>query len=150
MTFWTSLPYPTPSSAAATAAMRANRRVDTKPERSLRSRLHAQGLRFRKDHPIAVPGLRIRADIAFTRWRVAVFVDGCFWHGCPDHGSQPKANSAYWAPKLQRNAARDRLVTDRLTAAGWTVVRVWEHVAVEEAAQVVRAAVESARSRSVG
>jgi DNA mismatch endonuclease (patch repair protein) len=138
----TPLPYPTPSSPAATAAMRANRRTDTRPERSLRSHLQAQGLRFRKDHLIEVPGLRVRADVVFTRRRVAVFVDGCFWHGCPDHGSLPKANPGYWGPKLERNVERDRLVNDRLLAGGWVVVRLWEHLPLNEAARLIYTALE--------
>lgn len=139
------LPYPTPSSAAATAAMRANRRADTGPERRLRSSLHALGLRFRKDYPVSAAGVRVRADIAFPRSRVAVFVDGCFWHGCPEHGCTPRANHAYWAPKLQRNADRDRLVNERLAAGGWRVVRIWEHTPLAEAARAVQAALEQAR-----
>ena len=87
---------PTPSSAAASATMRANRRRDTTPERILRSALHRLGWRFRVDLPVEVGGRRVRPDIVFTRRRVAVFVDGCFWHACPEHGQQPTANASYW------------------------------------------------------
>ncbi|MCB0867348.1 MAG: DNA mismatch endonuclease Vsr [Solirubrobacterales bacterium] len=73
------------------------------------------------------PDRLVKPDVVFTRQKVAVFVDGCFWHGCPEHGTTPKANSDYWKPKLERNMARDREVDFGLTAAGWTVVRVWEH-----------------------
>lgn len=134
--------YPHPSSPAVTAAMRANRRANTKPELALRSTLHARGLRFRKDHMIRVPtGVKVKADIAFTRARVAVFVDGCFWHGCPEHGNTPKANTHYWGPKLKRNRERDHHVTAALEADGWTVLRIWEHEAIIDAADRVTATV---------
>lgn len=85
------------------------------------------GLRYRVDLRLPDAGPRRRADVVFTRSKVAVYVDGCFWHGCPDHGSAPRANAGYWAAKLARNRARDDDTDRRLTAAGWTVVRVWEH-----------------------
>jgi DNA mismatch endonuclease, patch repair protein len=114
------------------------------PERRLRSELHRQGLRFRVDHPINASGLRVRPDVVFTARRVAVFVDGCFWHGCPQHGSFPKANADYWVPKLLRNAERDREIDARLHRAGWQVVRVWEHedptAAVERILDVIASA----------
>jgi len=120
--------------------MSAARRRDTAAEIALRRELHGRGLRYRVAFP--VPGQRRRTiDIAFTRARVAVFVDGCFWHGCPDHGTKPRANSDWWARKFGANQARDR-DTDRLLAAmDWTVVRVWEHEPVDEAAARVEAAV---------
>jgi DNA mismatch endonuclease (patch repair protein) len=124
--------YPAPSSAIATTIMRGNRSLDTKPERALRSALHAGGYRFRKHYLIDAAGLRVRPDIVFTRLRIAIFVDGCFWHGCPEHGAKPRANEAFWAAKFARNAARDRLVNERLNAAGWTVLRVWEHETTDE------------------
>jgi DNA mismatch endonuclease (patch repair protein) len=116
--------------------MQGNRRRDTKPEKLLRSALHERGLRFRVDHPIRPqPGARpIRADVVFTRARVAVFVDGCFWHSCPDHGTRPARNSEYWTAKLERNLARDRRYDKLLAEAGWTVVRIWEHQDPLEAA----------------
>src|SRR5574341_918013 len=128
------MPYPTPTSAAATAVMKGNRRRDTRPETRVRSLLHAQGWRFRKDAPIQLPGLRVRPDIVFTRRRVAVFIDGCFWHACPQHGTIPRANSAYWHAKLARNTDRDHRVNHALAEAGWIVIRAWEH---EPAASVV-------------
>lgn len=120
--------------------MSAAKRRDTEAEIGLRRQLHARGLRYRVAFP--VPGQRRRTiDIAFTRQRVAVFVDGCFWHGCPDHGTTPRANNEWWATKLGANQARDR-DTDRLLAAmDWVVVRVWEHEPVDEAAGRVEAAV---------
>src|SRR4051794_4976178 len=102
--------YPEPADAMVSARMARNRRRDTKPELRLRAALHARGLRFRVDYPVRTDALTVRPDVVFTRWRVAVFVDGCFWHGCPEHGTRPQRNAAYWGPKLQRNVARDRRV----------------------------------------
>ena len=121
------VPYPAPTSAAATKIGKANKRRDTKAEVRLRSLLHRKGLRFRKDHLLRVGALRVHVDIAFTRRRVAVFIDGCFWHGCPDHQHMPKSNRDYWVPKLAANQARDRKVDAALAADGWEVVRIWEH-----------------------
>lgn len=130
--------YPFPSSPAATATMKANRRVDTRPEARLRSALHQRGLRFRKDVLLRIGGLRTKADIVFARARVVVYVDGCFWHCCPEHGQLPKANRAYWKPKLARNVLRDDEVTKALRADGWTVIRVWEHEPIDLAAQQIQ------------
>lgn len=131
--------YPHPSSSAVTAAMKGNKRANTKPEVALRSALHRRGNRFRKDFPIELPGAgrRPRPDIAFTRQQIAVFVDGCFWHGCPEHGRLPKVNPSYWDAKLRRNRERDERDTALLEAAGWDVIRVWEHVPVNEAVERV-------------
>ena len=125
--------------------MKANRRTDTKPELALRSALHALGYRYRKDFRLDLPARRVRPDIAFTGRKVAVFIDGCFWHACPDHGSQPKNNEWYWSPKLARNVERDRAADAALAQAGWTVVRLWEHVPVPEAVAQVVAAVGDPR-----
>lgn len=117
-----------PGASNRTANMRAIRRRDTSPERRLRSELHRRGLRFRVDFPIGVGNGRApRADVAFTRHCLAVFVDGCFWHGCPEHSEIPRRNASYWGPKIARNAERDREQEDRLKAAGWRVLRFWEH-----------------------
>jgi len=124
---------PVASSPGVARSMRGNRRRDTSPERRLRSALHRRGWRFRVDVPIEVGSKRARPDLAFTRMRVAVFVDGCFWHSCPEHGRPPLSNTGYWGPKLARNAQRDRQDTDLLRAAGWQVVRVWEHVPLGDA-----------------
>jgi len=106
--------------------MRAVRRRGTVPEVALRRELHRRGLRYRVDHwPVA--SLRTRADIVFTRARVAVFVDGCFWHGCPVHWTRPASNTQWWLDKIERNMQRDSAATQALTAYGWRVVRVWEH-----------------------
>lgn len=132
-------------SAATRASMRANKGKNTRPEMQLRSILHRAGLRYRVSvRPI--PSLRRTADVVFTAAKLAVFVDGCFWHGCPEHGSLPASNRAFWVAKIDGNKARDAETTRLLEEAGWTVVRVWEHVAPEAAARIVTAAVASART----
>ena len=105
--------------------MRSTRRRDTKPELALRSELHRLGLRFFVDRPIV--GARRRADVLFPRDRVAVYVDGCYWHACPVHGTIPKQNREWWIAKLAANRARDLDTVAKLCAAGWTVLRFWEH-----------------------
>lgn len=117
--------------------MRSNRRRDTKPELALRKLLHAAGLRYRVDAPIRTARRLVRPDIVFTRRRLAVFVDGCFWHQCPQHGTRPKDPTGYWTPKLRRNVERDQETTDALQAEGWVVLRIWEHVPPADAAQAV-------------
>lgn len=138
---------PVASSEAVSRSMKGNRRRDTRPELRLRSELHSRGRRFRVDFPVAL-GVkrRPRPDIAFTRVKVAVFVDGCFWHGCPDHGRPPQTNTGYWLPKLEGNRRRDRLDTDLLRAAGWKVVRLWEHTPLEEAVTAVEQALAAQRT----
>ncbi len=133
---------PAASSDAVRATMRANRGRDTGPELAVRRELHAMGLRYRVDHPLPFDRRR-RADIVFTRAKVAVFIDGCFWHGCPEHGTTPKANAAFWAEKIARNRARDEDTNERLKAGGWVVMRFWEH---EEAASVAVSVSLSVRS----
>lgn len=124
--------------------MQANRRRDSAPELALRSALHRAGFRYRCDFRIDLPGGRVRPDIVFTRKRVAVFVDGCFWHCCPEHGSKPSVNQSYWSPKLARNVERDARNTAWLTEAGWTVVRIWEHEDITSAMEQITAALRSA------
>lgn len=133
---------PRPADLGRSRNMRAIRRVDTKPELALRSSLHRAGFRFRKDYRLDLGGVRVRPDLVFTRRRVAVFVDGCFWHVCPVHGRQPERNDWYWTPKLRRNVERDRAADQALTSAGWRVLRVWEHTSIEEAVELVVAALE--------
>jgi DNA mismatch endonuclease (patch repair protein) len=132
------------SSDAAQSIMRSNKRRDTRPELLVRRLLHARGLRYRVDHRV-VQESRTRADIAFTRQRIAVFIDGCFWHSCPDHLHLPKANADYWVAKLARNVERDAEVTLLLRSLGWTVLRFWEHVPAEDAVAEIIAAVELRR-----
>jgi DNA mismatch endonuclease (patch repair protein) len=123
--------------------MAAIRRRDTKPEVRLRSALHRLGYRFRKDHPLRVGGKLIRPDIAFTKRRVAVFVDGCFWHSCPLHGRQPSVNADYWSPKLAGNARRDCDQTVALQSAGWTVLRFWEHEQLDSVIAILAISIDS-------
>jgi len=111
-------------------------RRDTGPELHLRKLLYRAGLRYRVVYP--VPGMPRRTiDIAFTRRHIAVFVDGCFWHGCPVHGTAPVANAEWWAQKLRRNAERDQETTERLQALGWQVIRLWEHETPESMLRAV-------------
>ena len=106
-------------------------RRDTQPELALRRALHARGYRYRVDW--ALPGMpRRRADIAFPRRRVAIFVDGCFWHSCPVHKTAPANNSQWWAQKLAKNVSRDRETDEYLRDLGWTVLRFWEHEPVDD------------------
>jgi DNA mismatch endonuclease (patch repair protein) len=119
--------YPHPRDPLVSMRMRRNPRSDTKPERQLRSALFRAGLRFRKNYAVRADGRLIRPDIVFPKLQVAVFVDGCFWHHCPEHGNEPRHNAGYWGPKLRRNVARDREVDRALVGEGWLVIRVWEH-----------------------
>lgn len=134
--------YPEPLDADVSRRMQANRRRDTRPERALRSILHARGLRFRKDLAIRAGQRVVRPDVVFTRARLAVFLDGCYWHACPEHGTSPKRNAAYWSRKLQLNVERDRAVDAALADAGWRVIRVWEHEESEAAASKVAGTLE--------
>ena len=124
--------------------MRGNRRRDTSPEMRVRRILHARGLRYRVDLPLTFDRRR-RADITFTGAKVVVFIDGCFWHGCPDHYVEPRTHTGYWAPKIAANRARDADSTSRLAADGWTVLRFWEHEDPDMVAARVAAAVGGAR-----
>lgn len=135
---------PVASSEGRRRNMQANRRRDTRPELALRSALHRAGFRYRCDFRIDLPAGRVRPDVVFTRKRVAVFVDGCFWHCCPEHGSKPSVNQSYWSPKLARNVERDARNTAWLTDAGWTVVRIWEHEDIVSAMEQVTAALRLA------
>jgi DNA mismatch endonuclease (patch repair protein) len=132
----------TPSSAGVSERMSRVRRRDTAPELELRSELHRRGLRYRVDRrPLkTVPS---RADLVFGPAKVAVYVDGCFWHSCPEHGTMPRSNEAFWQEKLARNQARDAAVNELLAAEGWTVVRIWEHEEIADAADKVEAAVRA-------
>jgi DNA mismatch endonuclease (patch repair protein) len=136
---------PSASSAAVRAVMQGNRAEGTSPEVAVRSELHKRGYRFRK-HVQPLSTLRCSADIVFTREQVAVFIDGCFWHGCPDHGHRPTTNSSYWNAKLQRNIDRDRRNNQELARAGWLVLRAWEHESVPDVIQRISTALAMRRS----
>lgn len=124
--------------------MKGNRRRDTSPEIAVRRILHGMGMRYRVDYSLPFDRRR-KADIAFTGVRVAVFIDGCFWHGCPEHYVAPKAHQEYWANKVRGNRARDCDTTERLREQGWVVVRFWEHESPAEVARAVHAVVTGRR-----
>ena len=134
-----------PPSESKRRAMQSQRERNTAPELALRRELHRRGLRYFV-HRRPVRGLRREADIVFVRAKLAVFVDGCFWHGCPDHGTHPKNNAGWWQAKLNKNRQRDADTGERFRGGGWEVLRLWEHEAVDEAADRVEAAV---RQRTV-
>jgi DNA mismatch endonuclease (patch repair protein) len=125
--------------------MQGNRRRDTKPEVAVRRLVHAAGLRYRVDFR-PLKSLNRRADIVFTRLKIAVFIDGCFWHGCPEHHTVARSNAEYWAAKVARNRERDRHTDDVLESGGWTVIRAWEHEPTDAVAQRVMNAVRARRS----
>lgn len=136
---------PEASSDHVRVRMERQARRDTAPELALRKELWRRGLRYRIDHKVV--GNRRRVDIAFTRAKVAVFVDGCFWHRCPDHGTLPKSNADWWRAKLDANVARDRDTDARLEEAGWIVIRVWEHDDPTSAADVVEQLIRNSPTR---
>lgn len=135
---------PHASSDAVRRRFAEQRREGTGPEMELRRALHARGLRYRVAYP--VPGLQRRSiDVAFLGPRVAVFVDGCFWHGCPQHFVPPKANAQWWADKIERNRARDQETVRHLATQGWRSIRLWEHEPVEEMSAAVTLLLEGDR-----
>lgn len=122
--------------------MQGNRSRDTKPELAVRSAVHRRGIRFR----VSIrpePELPRTADLVLRKSRIAVFVDGCFWHGCPEHHTQPTTNSEYWSDKITRNVERDTETSAYLQQAGWTVLRFWEHENPESVADRVQDAVRA-------
>ena len=136
---------PIPSSKAALNRMKAAKSRDTAPEKALRSALSKKGLRYRIDTK-PVKEFNRRADIVFRPVKVAVFVDGCFWHGCPIHGTQAKANAEFWKAKIKRNQERDKDTTKQLKKAGWKVVRVWEHENPQKAAQRILKVIQKTKT----
>lgn len=121
--------------------MKANRRRDTSIELAVRRRLHRNGARYRVDFAPDPFDRRRKADIVFTRVKVAVYIDGCFWHGCPEHFIPPKSNAYYWAPKIARNRERDADTGARLEQLGWTVLRFWEHEDPDAVVDTILAAI---------
>ncbi|MDV9195280.1 very short patch repair endonuclease [Streptomyces sp. Wh19] len=132
------------SSAGRRRNMQAIRSRDTKPERLIRRLVHAQGLRYRVGAK-PLPDLHRTADMVFRPAKVAVFIDGCYWHGCPEHYVPPKTNSGYWSDKVAGNMARDRDTNQHLVDAGWTVLRFWEHESPERCADQIILTVSSIR-----
>lgn len=132
------------SSPAVRATMQGNRNRDTRPERVVRSEIHRRGLRYRVSaRPLSA--LRLTADVVFPRLRIAVFIDGCFWHGCPDHYVPPASNAAYWKAKLETNRQRDSTFDAALLKAGWLVLRFWEHENTTSVADCIEATVTTRR-----
>ncbi|WP_245900260.1 very short patch repair endonuclease [Geodermatophilus normandii] len=137
------------SSEAARRTMVANRGRDTGLELAVRSLVHARGLRYYVDRR-PLKGLRRTADLLFPRRRIAVFLDGCFWHRCPEHFQMPAANRAYWGPKIDRNVERDRETNRQLFDAGWQVLRFWEHETPTAIADQIELTVRQATSPTPG
>jgi DNA mismatch endonuclease, patch repair protein len=136
---------PVASSPNVRGVMQGNRKRDTRPELAVRRAVHRLGLRYRVAcRPL--PGQRFTADLVFRSARVAVFIDGCFWHGCSEHFSSPRTNASYWEPKIARNQARDAAAMAALRAAGWVGLRIWEHEAPDLAAERIARAVRLARA----
>jgi DNA mismatch endonuclease, patch repair protein len=127
--------------------MKRQRRRDTAPELAIRRILHAHGLRFFVDRRV-LPEVRTKADIVFPRSQVAVFIDGCFWHRCPDHGTTPKSNQAWWVDKFATTVARDHRVDGLLRSSGWRVIRVWEHADAELAAHLISTSVRETTAKA--
>jgi DNA mismatch endonuclease, patch repair protein len=136
---------PSPATPDVRLRMQRQARRDTAPELAIRRKVHARGLRYRVDAR-PVKGLRRTADLVFGRDRVAVFVDGCFWHACPEHGSIPKSNAGWWRAKFEGTRARDRETDELLAYHGWLVLRIWEHESANEAADRIWDAVTTRRS----
>lgn len=129
--------------------MVGNRSRDTTPELRVRSAVHRSGLRFRvAARPL--PELRRTADLVFRPAKVAVFIDGCFWHGCTEHYVEPKTNADYWSAKIARNTQRDLDTNQRLREAGWVVLRYWEHEPIDDVAQEIVDIVSARRQRQEG
>lgn len=139
---------PSPPSSAVSARMSRIPGRDTAPEIALRRIVHARGLRYFVDRQ-PLQSLRRRADLVFPRLQIAVFVDGCFWHGCPDHGNRPQHNGEWWKQKIHRNRARDADTDGQLAQAGWTVIRAWEHDDPYDIADRIADAVQRAHSRGL-
>ena len=135
------------SSEGVRRSMRSNKGRDTKPELKIRSAAHALGMRYRVNAK-PIPGLRRTADMVFTKTHIAVFVDGCFWHGCPEHHTIAKTNAGYWADKFRKNRDRDAETDQALRDAGWTVIRIWEHEPVDSAVKRIHESWTEAKARS--
>lgn len=137
--------YPKPLNNNVSAVMKANKKTDTVPEKMIRSELHKRGYRFRKNYQIKDSEIHCHVDIVFPRRKIAIFVDGCFWHACPRHGNLPGHNQNYWQKKLERNKVRDQQNTYGLSNRGWKVIRIWEHEETETALSKITKALERKR-----
>jgi DNA mismatch endonuclease (patch repair protein) len=146
------MPRIVPPSPVTSVRMERGRQKNTGAEVALRSELHRRGLRYRVHYEIIKKPRRV-ADVAFTGPKIAIFVDGCFWHGCPEHATWPKHNAEFWREKIEANRARDADTNARLAGIGWTVLRFWEHESPIRAAEIVASSVTTAKakqSRSTG
>lgn len=140
--------HPRPTSEQARRTMVANRRRDTAIEVAVRRRLHKAGLRYRVDYAPDSVQRRRRADIVFPKLKIAVYIDGCFWHGCPEHYTPPRSNTEYWHPKIARNRARDAETIDSLRELGWTALRYWEHEGAATIADAIAGEVQRQRGEA--
>lgn len=127
---------PHPPSIGASSRMSKVRQTGTEAELALRRELYKSGLRYRINFCVMKKPRRV-ADIAFPRLKIAVFVDGCFWHGCPEHATWPKSNAEFWRSKIEANRLRDADTNERLGSIGWTVLRFWEHESASSAAKII-------------
>ncbi len=132
-----------PTSSDTSRRMGKVRQKGTDAEMALRREMHRIGLRYRIDYEVLRKPRRV-ADVAFPGRKIAVFVDGCFWHGCPEHATWPKRNAEFWRQKIEANRRRDMDTNDRLRSAGWTVLRFWSHESPAEAAKAVARVVAEA------
>lgn len=137
------------SSPAVRNSMLGNKSKDTKPELVIRRHLHAAGLRYRV-HARPIKNWNRRADIVFPKAKIAVFVNGCFWHGCLEHYTAPKTNSEYWAPKIRRNVERDTETFLRLKSEGWLVIPIWEHENLDKKSEKVAVKIRKRLSKGKG
>ena len=140
------MPRVQPSSPEASRRMAKVRQKGTGAEIALRRDLYRRGLRYRVDFEVLKKPRRV-ADIAFPGLRIAIFIDGCFWHGCPEHATWPKQNAEFWRQKIEANCARDTDTNERLRNIGWTVLRFWEHESPTEAVDIVVKMVAMGRSK---
>lgn len=137
---------PKPSSSAAKSRMEAAKPKNTLPEIKLQTALAELGINFETDVK-PIEDLHRRADVLIREGKIAIFVDGCFWHGCPIHGTQAKANAEFWADKIKRNQERDLDTNEHLEAAGWTVIRIWEHEDPNDAAKQIADIIKEKKSK---
>ncbi len=144
-----SMPRPPPTSPEISRRMAKVRRKDTDAELALRREIHRIGLRYRVGFEVLKKPRRV-ADVAFPIKKVAVFIDGCFWHGCPSHASWPKRNAEFWRQKIDANRLRDLDTSERLRALGWTVLRFWSHESPAEAAMKVARTIAAASKSKAG
>lgn len=141
--------FQSPVPVATVNVMRANKGSGTQPEMAIRSMLHGLGYRYRVNFRVQAGHRKCRPDIVFTKAKLVVFIDGCFWHHCPQHGKVPKSNINFWQQKFERNRVRDQKDTEALTSHGWKVLRLWEHTGTAEAVQSIIMALSPTQGASL-